>query len=605
MHERLSPALALLLVTAGGCSEDDGPPSPASPFEERLAVVLEVDRMEGTSPLDLEQTIDGVTVSLADIFAPAGIDIEVRFDQDDIPRREDVTLGLLHGLMIENRATDVPGDALHLYALVVTRDHDEEETLGIMFDFGDQDTNDIPRESFAIFETAHSGLAGSVAREMLLTAAHETAHCFNLHHTDWEGTLFQRGATIEGYSLSDTVRWRLSERSVDHLLHHHRRLVLPGDTSLPFGVVTGAHLARHQDLPVEQFQVVDPEQINAFTPTSPVSRRSAARLARAPYAVATGSPASDGEQDLQLTLSSHKESFQVGEPIDLTVELHNRGGASFEVLPLLDPEHGFLNLAYRKQGDGDWIAFQPVVRRESRGRRPVELGPDDALYGTARIFFGAGGWVFDEPGSYEVMANFPQRAELADGHIQSPPLAIEIEAPTSEQERMALRVLTADSDTGRIGTEQGLYLLFQGGDHLTKGAASMRTLTDAAPRSPQAAAANLALARNALEPTTREGLERSDAERVEEAKRYLERVETWQVSPWALSHAQVALSVKLEEGGEAAEAEAYRESALELQRRIRVKDVDSGEPRRRLEDAIERHKIPHDDARRRPGNDGR
>ncbi len=565
------------------CSNEPGPEHNASSERATVAVerplavdraepvsrvVLEIDRMAGTPELFVSQQIAGAEVSLAGIFREAGIQLEAVFDQDDIPRQDEVSLALLHRLMVENRRDDLDADAIHLYALVTTLDRDDDETLGIMFDFGDQDENDIPRESFAIFADAHEGLGLSVVEGMLLTAAHETGHCFNLHHADWEGTLFQRDSTIEGYSLADTVRWRLSSRSIDHLLNHDARMVFPGQNSLPFGVIAQAHLAEHSDWPKEQFQLLDAGGTTALTAS--ISRSAVARQHRAPY---REQPSSNVRAPLNLSLVGYKQAYQVGEPIDLTVELFNQSSSAVSVRPMLDPEYGFLNIGYRRQGQREWIPFQPIVRREARSTAPSTMAPNTALYGIARVFFGAGGWVFDQPGNYEVIADLSFDYERGRVHLQSEPIVLQLAAPASVEQRLAVQTLVP-RDSQQSGREPGLYLLLQGGDHLDQGAAALRTLAETAPGTPQAAAANLAFARNALDPATIAGLSQTAPDRTDAAMIYLRQVNPEQVSPWALATVQDAVGDRLEKSGNMEAAAEYRDSAGRTQDRIRVRDVE-------------------------------
>ncbi|MGB5659930.1 MAG: hypothetical protein WBO54_10655, partial [Thermoanaerobaculia bacterium] len=188
-------------------SENSNIPAPSK-------VLLEIDRMAGTPALVAEQVIRNNPVSLAGIYAEAGLDLRITQDSTDLPRQETIRLADLHGLMTAFSSLEAEAGERKIYGIVVTEDQDEPGTLGIMFDFGQHDENDIPREAFAIFASAHQGLDGGVDPEMLLTAAHELAHCFNLHHPDWEGTSFQSRATIESYSLADTVRWNLSSQSI-------------------------------------------------------------------------------------------------------------------------------------------------------------------------------------------------------------------------------------------------------------------------------------------------------------------------------------------------------------------------------------------------------
>jgi hypothetical protein len=584
-------------------------------------VRLEILQMAGTPTLETRQTIRGVEVSLESLFAPAGIDLEIVVGRSDLPRLEDVTLAQLHGLLMETRTpipaadeTADPSDpnatVLRVEALVVTRDQAEEDALGVMFDFGDQDENDVPREAFAIYADSHRGLVGTLQEELLLTAAHELAHCFNLHHSDWEGSLFERDATIEGYSLTDTVRWRLSDRSLAHLRNHERREVDPGRASLPFGWLGPDHLAMHQASPVEDFRLMDGGSVLRLRRDGTVVDAGervggqgglgnavlrAPRLAslRARGGNLTAAPVTNNSP-LRLELRLAKERYVVGERVDAVVELWNGGSVPTPVNPNLDPAYGFLGIAYRRVGGGDWQPFEAVARRDARGRPPTLLAPGEALTADAPVFFGASGWSFEEPGDYELVADYDAPTDTV-GRVASAPIGFSVAAADSPPTLRAKSLLS--NAAGRLGREQGLYLYFQGGDHLRRAAEAMRALSEVT-EAPQAKSARLALARAALEPTTAATRDRSPATRAAEARRYLGSID---VAPEALaearalSHVATGLSVEFAKAGQPLEAARYRQIALDVERQAPLR----GFNRRQLERLrdLERRRVRSDSQR--------
>src|SRR5262249_21493652 len=86
----------------------------------RRPVLLEIDQMQGTPPLPTERVINGATVSLKNIYAEAGLDLDVRPDQMDLPRKDTVTLADMHALMLAYRSLPVPEGALRVHVLVAT-----------------------------------------------------------------------------------------------------------------------------------------------------------------------------------------------------------------------------------------------------------------------------------------------------------------------------------------------------------------------------------------------------------------------------------------------------------------------------------------------------
>jgi hypothetical protein len=615
------PAATVAVADPGSPAEPIVPTDPGVPVAPAVAdaiprrrVRLEILQMTGTPALETRQTIRGVEVSLENLFAPAGIDLEIVVGRTDLPRLEDVTLAQLHGLLMETRTpvTDANAAELHIEALVVTRDHAEEDALGVMFDFGEQDENDVPREAFAIYADSHRGLVGTLQEELLLTAAHELAHCFNLHHSDWEGSLFERDATIEGYSLTDTVRWRLSDRSLQHLRNHDRREVDPGRTSLPFGWVGPDHLAGHQPSPVEDFRLMDGGSVLRVRRDGTIDGGERAGGEGGPTAAPLRAPrlaslrrrggaaTPNGSSPLRLALRLPKQRFLVGERVDVTVELWNGGTQPAVVNPHLDPAYGFLAIAARR-GGGEWQPFEPIARRDARGRPVATLAPGEALTADAPVFFGASGWTFEEPGDYEVVADYDADA-APGGRVASPTLRFSVAAANSAPTLRAKALLS--NAAGRLGREQGLYLYFQGGDHLRRGAEAIRSLATVS-EAPQAASAKLALARAALEPSTAAGRGRGPAERAAEARRYLDSVSSQMTSsvagaaaavdPDAVSHVAAALSAELRKAGQSVDAERYRVLALEAEAKKAVRSLSRRQLERLRE--LERRRVRSDSQR--------
>ena len=135
------------LVTAACPSSPPDPgstPTPTPAGDGRLTVLVEVDQMQGTPPLQDSQTLGGAQVSLAGIYAPGGLDIEVRHDQNNLPTVPSVRLADLHALLTAFRNLPTPPDGRHVHVLVVTVEAERPDTLGIMFDFGDNNPNEHP-----------------------------------------------------------------------------------------------------------------------------------------------------------------------------------------------------------------------------------------------------------------------------------------------------------------------------------------------------------------------------------------------------------------------------------------------------------------------------
>lgn len=539
------------------------PPATTAPASQK--VLLEIDRMQGTTPVQLTQTLHGASVSLAGIYAPAGVSIRVVSDQADIPRQDKVRLADLHAMMMAARTVPTEAGEMKVHLLVVTEDEERPDTLGIMFDFGANDPNDIPREGFAVFETPHQNMAAGVVPEVLLTSAHELAHVFNLHHTDWEGTSFEQASTVEGYSFTDTVVWKLSAASIAHFKGDScpRQLVLPGAGGMPFGLITQAHAGLHKNSPRESYDIA-PDNFGAMSRGSAMTRSSAvrSRLAR------EGANDVTAASPLQLQLRAPKSEYVVGEPVTLTAMLTNRGNQARKVIALLDPEYRFLSVAVRRATEPQFHPYSPPVLRDARQGVMRDLAPGETLVGEARVFFSSDGWTFETPGEYEVQATFPADTESSKDLVQSEPVRLKIVAPATETATRAVRLMQR-SDGRALGTQQGLYLYMGGGDHLRDAARNLRQITREVPQAPQAAGAKLAIANQTLSPTV-DPLSRSKPPaRIDEALRLLrEARQDPGISGATLIRIQGAVIRQLEKAGRTAEARQLREEfAAEVQRR--------------------------------------
>ncbi|MCZ6809434.1 MAG: S8 family serine peptidase [Proteobacteria bacterium] len=532
-------------------------------------VLLEIDRMRGTQAVSTEQTIRGKRVSLAEIYRAAGIELRIVEDQIDIPHADSIRLADLHALLITNRSLTAEEGEWHVYMLVVSEDEDSRDTLGIMFDFGENDANDMPRESFAVFESAHKGMPGGVIREVLLTTAHELAHVFNLHHTDWDGSSFTRRATVESYSLTDTVLWRLSDASIEHFHSHPSRLVTPGTGNLPFGLITQSHAGRHKLSPRENYSVVPDDTSNLNRRTS-IDASAAMRTRLAPVNdISTESP-------LRLRIGTAKEVYLVGEAVSLAVAVVNTSDTPQEVIPLLSPEYGFLNVLIRGPTQEQFQPFKPPVLRGARmARLSRTLAPNDVMIDDARVFFSSGGWTFATPGDYEIQATFPADTAFSSDIIRSETLLVTIEPPTTEPTKRASRLLF-DKGGLRFGIEQGLYLYMGGGDHLSYGADRLRQLVHEFPLAAQADPAKIALANEALRPTIDQARGGRPEPRLDEAQQYLRGLQEMENVPGvSLMRVQQRLVRELEAAGRDAEARSLREDfADDLQRSKDLQFID-------------------------------
>ena len=549
----------------GGKSEKPGAAATEAvpPAEVRTSrVIVEIDRMQGTPEIPASLTVGGREVSLKSIYEGSGVEVVAQQDEANLPRVDRVRLADLHGLMTAFDTVRPPAGVGKVHALVVTADEDDPATLGIMFDFNDRDLNSLPREGFAVFASPHEALNNSPA-ELLLTTAHELAHCFNLHHADWEGARFGEDATVEGYSMANTVRWGLSPRSVEHLKQHQAIEVWPGQGGLPFGSVGRGHLSRHQSDPAESYSVVDDPTARGVAGGGGALKS----LARERSAVAAIEA-----DDLRLVLEAPKSTYVVGEPIVLTVGVHNTGSRDRYVLPLLDPRYQFLNVEIRKPGETEFRAFRSAVLADARGVPADRLKPGDTRHEEIKVFFGADGWTFEKPGPYEVRADFPAGGftsatfDRQGSRVQSPVLALQVQPATATTDRRVRPQV--------MRYQEGLFLFLDGASHLKSAKASLERVVRDEPNSAVAASARVALAQAELNPAPQRGstvAAQPDDASVARAQVYLSDLPTETLPASTVVRATEQLSVEVRKR-DVQEADRLRSTARRIEREESAKD---------------------------------
>jgi hypothetical protein len=562
-------ALAVCLACSSSASEDETrPPEPApqpgpatdvtepdplagSGTQPRpLRVIMEVDRMLGTPALVDVQTLDEREVSLAKIYREAGVQLEIVPSDADLPRAESVTLGDLHGLMVAHRDPTLDAD-LEVYCLMATRllgAPGEPETLGIMFDFGENDANDIPREAFAVFADAHTG--GTQTPEILLTTAHELAHCFNIHHNDWEGESFRRASTVESYCSTSTVIWALSGQSKRHIAGHPLEEVRWGRGSLPFSFITQDHSTGHQEVPFHRYEVVRLDDPSARSRDALHEQSAAVRV--------EGSAARLAETELVLELRAQRETYQLGEPVVIDAVLRNAGAEAVKTSGLLDPMYGFLSLTWAP-ANGSLRLYHPPVHGNARAETARVLEPGAEIAAPCRVFFGSGGWTFDAAGRYTLQARYYDDGGARARLIDSEPLEITVVDGSDASRRSA--ELTLDKETG-------LFLYMNGGAHLKQAVENLETLAARDEDVPHVDSAKLALAVSALETSTDPGAKQS---RVEVAQKYLDGILDSQLADRDIIYAQQLLATELDNTGQTEQAQQVRIETIE-------KYWDSAEP---------------------------
>ncbi len=437
--------------------------------EALRSVDIAVVREAGVAPLPVWSDPGGPAVSVESALAGAGVRAVLSDGPGEIPTpATGWDESQLHGLMTRFAAGDTArrGWQLHLLLLAQCRD---PRVFGIMFDAGIDDENGLPRQGAAVFTRPIAGHLAGAERKTVQTVVHELGHALNLAHRfeaeigradstsfmnyDWR---YLGGNQRERFWRD--FRWTFDPDELAFLHHGPWPAVVPGGQ--PF------HSARY-------WGGADADG----APSRPPAPAAGLALHLVPPAAGT--------------------VFGYAQPVYLTVELSNRSGAPRAVPSfLIDPKAGYLRIGLRRLDGGDRGAlgaddaarrgpagapflppaarvFQPIVVRDyehDAGDPAADLLPDGAsVSANLNLTFGAAGFSFAEPGTYEVSAALVvPDAERGDAVVTSEPLPIRISYPHSpDEERDALLLLTRDV---------GAWLALGGSDVLTDAAVAVEAV---------------------------------------------------------------------------------------------------------------------------------
>jgi hypothetical protein len=162
------------------------------------------------------------------------------------------------------------------------------------------------------------------------------------------------------------------------------------------------------------------------------------------------------------------------------------GNESVSVVDQIDPAYGYVNFYIKKENEEE-ILFVPYSAADSTSHTSV-LQPGRSITEATKIFYGGNGWTFETAGKYQVRSSYKGTIGNIVDKIDSNVLTINVLAPKNEEEKEQVILV--------MGKEQGKFLLFECGDHLTEGISSLQKLVDKYPQSRLANYANFALGRN-------------------------------------------------------------------------------------------------------------
>jgi hypothetical protein len=401
----------------------------ASPFFR--SVLLEQDSVTGTVPFVSYATgsLPGPAgapareLSVSSAYAEAGIELTVA-EPGVIPvdgSGADLAWddAELHHAMTQQFASFGDAPAWRLWLLVASKHVGGYR--GIMFDYNDAHQ----RQGSAVFYDAIRGDTPQAQRAQLRTYVHELGHAFNLLHS-WQKNLASPPQPLGPDGGFGDLSWM-------NYVQNYRPGGEPGYwAAFPFHFTAPelVHL-RHGF-----FREVA-MGANAFG-------TGAAEIA--PFE----QPVED-LSGLRLELRA-KESFELGEPVVIEFKLSYAGDPR-TTHGHLHPDTEFTQVSITQPG-GRTVLYRPMMRHcvDSSPQIRLDAG-NPAMYRSAYIGHGRDGHYFQQPGEYQVRAQYI----AADGsRIVSPACLVKVRLPVSRDDHQVAELM--------LGEEQGKLFSLQGSD---------------------------------------------------------------------------------------------------------------------------------------------
>jgi len=254
--------------------------------------------------------------------------------------------------------------------------------------------------------------------------------------------------------------------------------------------------------------------------------------------------------DLELKIDANKTNYLLAEPVVLYVSLQNAGNEVVELPLLLDPVSNFVHYRLKVPEEESESTFFPWAIA-SYAAPATEFAPGEVVREEVKFFFGAGGWLFREPGTYQITAS------MDDFSLSSNTLTITVLAPTDEQ-------TTAAAELFLESNEVGYFLLFEGGDHLTKGIQRLEQVAAQYPNTPHATYANQALGTRLVTDFANLGEGNRRLEDPEGAIPFLELAKQNPVGVYDILHTQVSLYEAHTKLNNTVEAESALQELVQL-----------------------------------------
>jgi len=306
---------------------------------------------------------------------------------------------------------------VHVFVCSYLEGRDNRGVLGIMYDFERGDLNRRPREGVAVFYD-HPMLSDPRVdpvdreREFTYTVVHEIGHALNLLHSfdkarpaalSWMNypDLFPRGYEATGRDGTAEF-WRRFEERFDNEELHHLRHASPREIRAG-GFAFGTY------------------EEGASIPFGGTAEPRRTRLGANPLRELAS---------VELTLAPLKPSYDLAEPVFVSIGLKNNGPDPVRVPNAFDPAEGYTRLVIRTPA-GRVLTYRSPTRL-CKQARTITLGEAQSAPGFDGIplFLSAEGPIFTEPGIYELSAELI--GVNGSHNVVSPPARINIRPPDRE-----------------------------------------------------------------------------------------------------------------------------------------------------------------------------
>src|SRR6266851_4988501 len=347
---------------------------------------VEVDTLTGAvAPVAVPAISGGGTEDIKTVFATAGWDIAVVYDQTNVPVPAGVTAtncwssADLHALMlsVRNPATNLDTE-WHMHLVVVPAKMGCGR--GVMYD-----TIGVPREGVASFsddgypttDSSNFGTAANqkqrnVPRAFMRSASHELGHGFNQIHQEQEG-----GGDNSIMTTSPGVADFLGGPATG------APGVFPTDINLGFNEHVRHHLVHFPDIVVRPGGMTFGTGHGSTVPEADKNR----------HYFST--------EELELRLDPEHTGINLGEPLRLTWELVNNSATPIPAPTdiSIEAQHAFITVI-NSHGDSKPMASFVI---QTEGVKIAELQPQKSLEAETRVFWSARcGFAFDTPGRYQI-----------------------------------------------------------------------------------------------------------------------------------------------------------------------------------------------------------